>query len=370
MSWQEEAHRRAKAMKAGNKFKLTEGQNTFRVLPNLRAVLAYKKMEKKNWTKACSAFPPFVEFLAHREVGPDKKFVRSGKNIYGRQGKCWITDLLIPRLDRSPSASDRAAAKAMQPQEQYVIQVAWLDKDNEWLGPGFFYVPAPLRPHIMTLLGNLDGRLYDHPKKSKNITINRTGMGMKDTKYGTIILDEDPSVVPHDIVCKVKSFTEVAIEYSEATQKDAWGDDLPDVDEPEDNAPPRRRKKKSRSQPEPEEEDDYEDEDEGVADDEEEDDTEDSDDDDSDSEGEADSDSDDEEEEEEEDEGEEDGVDDLDDDDEEPPPITKKKSNKGRHLAKGKAKTRGGRAIGKKSKPTKKKKQDSGYLDDDDDLPF
>ncbi len=368
MSWQEEAHRRAKAMKAGNKFKLTEGQNTFRVLPNLRAVLAYNKMEKKNWTKACSAFPPFVEFMAHREVGPDKKFIRSGKDMYGR-GKCWITDLLIPRLERSPSASDRAAAKAMQPQEQYVIQVAWLDKDNEWLGPGFFYVPSPLRPHIATLLGNLDGRLYDHPKKSKNITINRTGMGMRDTKYGTIMLDEDSSVVPHEIVCKVKSFTEVAPEYSEATHKEAWGDDLPDVDEPEDEAPPRRRKKKSRPQPEPEEEDDYEDDDEGAADDEEDDDTEDSDEDDSDSEGEADSDSDDEEEDEEE----EDGMDDLDEDDEEDdedPPPAKKKSNKGRHLAKGKAKTHGGRAIGKKSKPAKKKKQDSGYLDDDDDVPF
>lgn len=367
MSWQEEAHRRAKAMKAGNKFKLTEGDNTFRVLPNLRAVLAYNKMEKKNWTKACSAFPPFVEFLAHREVGPDKKFIRSGKDMYGR-GKCWITDLLLPRLERSPSASDRAAAKAMQPQEQYVIQVAWLDKDNEWLGPGFFYVPGPLRPDIMALLGNLDGRLYDHPKKSKNITINRTGTGMRDTKYGPLLLDEDPSVVPHEIVCKVKSFTEVAPEYSESTQKDAWGDDLPDVDGPEDEAPPRRRKNTLKPKPAPEEEDDYEDEDEGVADDED-DDTEDSDENDSDSEGEADSDSVDEEE----DEGEDDGVDDLaedDDEDGEEPPPAKKKSNKGRHLAKGKAKTSGGRAIGKKSKPAKKKKQDSGYLDDDDDIPF
>ena len=367
MSWQEEAHRRAKSMKAGNKFKLTEGQNTFRVLPNLRAVLAYKKMEKKNWTKACSAFPPFVEFLAYREVGPDKKFIKSGRDVYG-QGKCWISDVLLPRLEQSRSSSDRAAAKAMQPQEQYVIQVAWLDNDNEWQGPGFFYVPAPLRPHIMSLLGNLDGRLYDHPKKSKNITINRTGTGMRDTKYGTIMLDEDPSVVPHELVFKVESFTKVAPEYSEIIQKEAWGDDLPDVDEPEDEAPPRRRKKTAKPQPVSEEEDD-EDEDEGAGDNEEDDDTEDSDEDDSDTEGAADSDSDDEEE----DEGEEDGLDDLDEDDEEDgeePPPAKKKSNKGKRLAKGKAKTRGGRAISKKSKPPKGKRQDSGYIDDDDDVPF
>lgn len=266
MSWQENARKRAKAMQTGSKFKLTEGQNTFRILPNRSAVLRFKK--EKNWKKACAAYPPFIEFVSHRDVGPDKKFIRSGKDVDGL-GKCWITDVLIPRLERSRSGSDKAAAKAMRPQEQFIIQVAWIDSEGEWQGPGFFYVPSPLRPHIMDLLGNLAGRQYDHPKKSKNITINRKGTGMRDTKYGMLVLDEEGSKVPLDIVRKVKAFSEVASEYSEAAQKEAWGDDLPDIDD-DDNDPdtasdlddnedePKKDKKKDKKnkKPKPESEDD------------------------------------------------------------------------------------------------------------------
>ncbi|KKM79051.1 hypothetical protein LCGC14_1353790 [marine sediment metagenome] len=251
MTWQEKAHRRAGAMKVGNRFKLVEGENIFRVLPNRSAVLKFK--EVKNWRKACASFPPFVEFRAHRDVGPDKKFIISGRDVDG-EGKCWITDILIPKLEKSPSKSDKAMAKAMAPQDQYIIQVAWQDRDGNWQGPGFFYVPSPLRPHIMELLGNLKGRQYDHPKESKNIAIVRTGTGMRDTKYGPLVLDEDASVVPIEIIRKVKAFSEVAPEYSESAQREAWGDDLPDVDEEEpdvndteeeeEEAPPKRKTKK------------------------------------------------------------------------------------------------------------------------------
>ncbi len=345
MTWQEKAHRRANAMKTGSRFKLVEGDNTFRILPNRSAVLEFKTV--KNWRKACAGFPPFIEFLAHRDVGPDKKFIRSGRDVDG-DGECWITGVLIPRLEQSSSKSDKSIAKAMAPQEQYIVQVAWLDREGNWQGPGFFYVPGPLRPAIMELLGNLKGRQYDHPKKGKNMTINRTGTGMRDTKYGTLILDEDASEVPIEIIRKVKAFSEVAPEYSETTQQEAWGDDLPDVDEDVENDGdtgydeeeeevllPKRKRKKRKPEPEPEEEEEDEEETEQED-----------------------------EEIEPEDDDDDDGMDDLGDDEddeeeeeEEPPPLKRKSRKKAaKKVTKGKK--------GKRAKKT----AESSY--EDDDIPF
>ena len=96
-SWKTEAQERVKEQKAGASFKLAEGDNLFRILPNPKG----------------PRFSPFIEFRIHRDVGPDKRFVACGKDIRG-EGKCWLCDKKIPELQSSESSKKRLMAENMQ----------------------------------------------------------------------------------------------------------------------------------------------------------------------------------------------------------------------------------------------------------------
>ncbi len=284
-NWKDEAKGRMKQLAQGKTFKLKEGVNQLRLLPNRDAVLEYIKLKKKNgkasWKAVCEKHAPFIEFVACRDVGPDKKFIRSGKEP-GGGGKCWIVDKLIPSLEQSKSKDDRSKAKAMAPQEQFIVQVAARDSDGEWSGPYFFYVPNPLRPGLLQKIVS-PTRQYDNPVKGYVVTITRTGTGKFDTKYSAVEPDDEPTPTPGSILKKVKPFSEVCPAYNEKDQKDAWGDELPDASDGEDEdgfqseddddldtveeTPKRKRKRKRKTKPapEPELEDDDDDDDDDDA---------------------------------------------------------------------------------------------------------
>lgn len=317
-------------------FKLSEGPNTIRVLP----------------TPESSTTPAlYYEYLVHRDVGPKKRLQVCGKTMAGK-GKDWLCDKKIP--DLLERGKDQTAAN-LKPKEQMVVQVAVIDDDGEWTGPFIWYVPTgkekSLSYRILQLLSSKK-RDYADAKRGYNFTIERTGTGQTDTRYGSPEPDDESSKVPKSILAKLKPFSEVLTPYSELDQKAAWlgkdRDELEaesDEDEDDDDMAMKenKKKKKKREEEDEEEVDETEDEDEEENEDEDEDDEPKSKkkskkkkkDDDEDEEDEDESDDDDEDEESDDDE-------DEDDEDEKP----KKK---------------------KKGKPSKKKKKDDDDEDEDED---
>jgi hypothetical protein len=199
-------------------------------------------------------YAPYYEYLVHREVGPDKKYVRCGKELDdngNRTGECWLCDEVIPKLERSGSRAKKAIAANLKPREQFVVQVGEYDPEEEKLiGPLMWYVPTggakSLSVAIMGLLAT-SKRRYDDPRKGYNLNIERTGTGPKDTRYGTIEADEERSKVPSSIINAIKPFDEAIREYAEDEQRAAYyGEkerDFADDDEEEEVATKKKSKK-------------------------------------------------------------------------------------------------------------------------------
>jgi hypothetical protein len=207
--WKQKMQERAKEKASGKSFKLPEGDTTFRVLPNANG------MDKS----------PLYEFMVHREVGPKGRLVRCGKSLTGK-GRCWLCDVMIPKLRDSGNSIKRKKAEEMVAKENMAAQVAVMNtKTGKLSGPLLFYVPTgganAFGTKLMTLLAR-DGRSYEHPKKGKNLTVNRTGTGMKDTRYGPIEMDDEPSVVPSEIIEKLKPFNELVSAYDEEFMKNTF----------------------------------------------------------------------------------------------------------------------------------------------------
>src|ERR1044071_635347 len=115
MSWKDEGKERVAQKKESKTFKLAEGPICVRVCPKAEG----------------SDSPPYIEVMMHREVGPNKRSVRCGKEVGSKDGECWICDTLIPKLRKSNKASSRELAKKLEPKEQFICQVAWLDQRSE-----------------------------------------------------------------------------------------------------------------------------------------------------------------------------------------------------------------------------------------------
>ncbi len=101
VDYKERARKRAEERKQSVWYKLSEGDNTFRMLPTPEG-----KESQPVWT----------EYSIHREVGPKKMQVRCGKDIEG-EGDCWLCDIKIPKLldagnDARATALDQLADTA------------------------------------------------------------------------------------------------------------------------------------------------------------------------------------------------------------------------------------------------------------------
>src|ERR1035437_5964180 len=207
--WQEEAAQRLREKQSKGRFKLPEGETTIRILPRIGS--------KKSQT-------PFFEYLVHREVGPNKRFVRCGKTMHG-DGDCWLCDKKIPDLQGGDSAKQKRAS-SLQAKEQFVVQVATVDPDSgKMQGPFLWAVPTGgARSLSARLLGVLKStkRDYVDAVKGYNLTIERTGMTMTDTVYGQPTPDEESSQVSEKILNRAKPFSEYVPSYSEEQQKAAY----------------------------------------------------------------------------------------------------------------------------------------------------
>lgn len=209
--WRKEADTRYKEKSAGSRFKLKEGENTIRILP--------RKTAEGKFGGA-----PFYEYFQHKEVGPNQRFLTCGKNIRG-QGKCWLCDEQIPKLKQSNKPAFLARAAGLEPAEQFVVQVAILDEEGKFRGPSLWSISSGSRRSLSTqLLGVLRSTKRDYVslKKGYNLNIERTGTGFRDTRYGAIIPDTDPTEVPLAVVQKMKTLEELIPAYSAQEQQAAY----------------------------------------------------------------------------------------------------------------------------------------------------
>ncbi len=243
MGWREDARKEVKKIMAGGKFKLKEGENTFRVLPNRNGL----------------DNAPYIIIMQHGDVGPDKRLVNCGKDTDG-DGPCWLCDRVIPQLAKSQKKTLRDKAEAMRAKRQMIMQVATVN-GGDWDGPFLWYVSTGGAKSLSTKMQNRLSStrvFYDHPIKGRNLTINRVGTGMKDTSYGAPEPDEGRTTVPKEILRKLKRFEEIIPEYDPAIQKAMFeGKELPrrETKAAEEEAPKAtRRRTKPKPEPEVEEE--------------------------------------------------------------------------------------------------------------------
>jgi hypothetical protein len=214
----------------GKRFKLPEGDTTFRVLPNAADIAA----------------PEFVEYGMHSEVGPRKAFLRCGKAKSGK-GTCWLCDSMIPKLQQSGKAVHAQVADRIQRKDIFAVQIAYLDPTTDrWIGPVLWETPNRVANELLNIMQR---RNISDPEKGYNLTISRTGTGMKDTRYLPIDKEDDPSEVEEAIMSKLKPFREVVRKYDEAAMKAAYyGHEQEDASEteahPAEEAPAPVRSKK------------------------------------------------------------------------------------------------------------------------------
>jgi hypothetical protein len=230
--WQQEAAERFKEQSKGGRFKLVEGENTIRFLPRIGS---------KNSTT------PFMEYQVHREVGPNKRFVRCGHTMRG-DGECWLCDEKIPELANSKNPQKEKRAVLLEAQKMFCFQVATIDADSsKWQGPYFWAIAAgggrALSTRILGVLKNTKREWID-PEEGYNLTIERTGTGKTDTIYGQLIADDEPSKLPDKILAAAKPFSTHIPAYSEEQQKAAYfGEDADAATEDEERGGGRAKKK-------------------------------------------------------------------------------------------------------------------------------
>ena len=248
------AKKRAEDMTATNWYKLKGGQgeaidNTFRILRTPPT-----KKHKLPW----------IDYAIHREVGPNKKTVRCGRDPVSHKGECYLCDVYIPKLKKQGRDS---TATLLAARPVFLVQVAEVkfkeDGSMIFRGPFLFTPNKNIASKLLSdvISGGRGKRDYLDPENGYNITIPRIGTGFKDTSYGVMQVDPESSTVPESILKKLKPFEELEEiqAYSEAKQKAALqGGEAPTGDD----ETPRRAKKVAVDEDEDEDADVPEDEDE------------------------------------------------------------------------------------------------------------
>ncbi len=255
MDYKDRARKRAAERTDGAYLKLKEGETTFRILPT---------------PESDSSDGMFMEYAMHRDVGPKKEGVRCGKSVPEGVGRCYLCDVVIPKLR---AKGNETRAKAIEARDVFLVQVAKVNDDGTMTGPKLFTPSKTVADQIMGTIFGSKKRDYADPKRGYNLTISRTGTGKNDTRYGIIEPDEDASPVPSALIKKLKPFSELKelLAYDESKQKAAYsGQDTVEDDEEDDEPVSKPRTGKNRPAPvvEDEDEDEVEDADEEEEDDE------------------------------------------------------------------------------------------------------
>lgn len=221
-SWKKNADRRYKEKATSTRFKLVVGDNSVRILP--------RKNPNGKFGGA-----PFAEYATHMNVGPNERFLTCGKDERG-DGKCWLCDVQIPKLQKSGKDALVLRASKIAPMPQFAVQITTVDEDGHFRAPQIWEMKSGGSRMLSTqILGVLRSTKRDYISFANgyNLNIERTGTGMKDTRYGAIIPDMEPTAVPRSVAEKMKTFEELIRKYSESEQQTAYfGREMDEPEEP------------------------------------------------------------------------------------------------------------------------------------------
>ena len=267
-NWREAARDRLREKKIGSWFKLAEGDNVIRILPN---ALDKKKQPPKR---------VFKEYNVHWNVGPNGKKCTCGIDLKTGEGDCYLCKK-VAKLAKSKSRSDRKQADSMKQTPEMAMQIATIPQGSKkMVGPTLWQLREgssadSIDSKILQVIGDRK-RIVSDPRKGYNFTVERIGQ-MKRTKYMPPVLDDEPSEVPAAILKKLKPFEELIPEYNEEWQKKCYygrekEEDKRDDDDEEDERTMRKKSKSKKSRDEDEDIDDEEQEDDDDVDDDDEDD--------------------------------------------------------------------------------------------------
>jgi len=224
MSWKDNYKRRSKELTSGGRFKVVDGENDMRIMPNKLCWDAKRKV----WDT--TKFPPSEEVRMHYSVGPDKRAQICGKKLnYDSlvwEGKCWLCDQKIPELSRHPSKAQMV--EDMSATDQLLLQVAPIS-NGAMLAPKPFWISSRrLHRELLNALWS-SKRSYDSPTKGHNITITVTGTGMQ--KEFKLDWEDEPSKVAPNILAGIKPFSEIIGKYNEAAQRAAFAGESVEAEE-------------------------------------------------------------------------------------------------------------------------------------------
>jgi hypothetical protein len=197
MDKREAIKQRLKERTTSKRFKLPEGDTTFRVLPNAKGLDKFA----------------FVEYAMHSNVGARKAYLRCGDKKAG-EGNCWLCTK-VAELGESKKSAAREAADKMKRKEACAVQIAYVS-DGKWIGPVLWEMPVSIANKLMGIMSRKE---VENPEKGYNITISRVGTGMTDTRYGDMDRDDEPSAAPAKVLAALQPFGEVVRKYDEALQK-------------------------------------------------------------------------------------------------------------------------------------------------------
>ena len=240
------ARQRAEERQQSSWFKLKEGDNTFRIL-------------RTPPTKTVKT--SFFEYSVHRDVGPKKVTVRCGIDPVSGEGDCWLCKVKIPGLRKKGMES---RANALMPKPNFLVQVAKVDdKTGKMTGPFLFTPAKTVADQLLASIFGSKKRSYTDPVNGYNISINRTGTGKNDTRYGILEPDAEPSKVAKAVLDKLKPFEDLkeVPAYSADKQQAAYnGRDVVEQDDDKEHKTVRPTKRAAAPDPD-EDEDDVEEDD-------------------------------------------------------------------------------------------------------------
>src|SRR5579872_235398 len=111
------------------------GDNCFRILPTPAS-----KKTGELW----------YEYSIHRDVGPQKKLVRCGKDPVFGEGACWICDRLIPSLKKQGKEKRATALATQQTAMIQVAKVVMEDDEPKFEGPLLFQPSGGVFRQLLT----------------------------------------------------------------------------------------------------------------------------------------------------------------------------------------------------------------------------
>ncbi len=206
--WKEALRKEREQEEAYSSAKLVDGENVIRLLPDPRG----------------SNYPPYLDFLQHKNVGPDDKMAICGKDVYDPdRGECWLCDQ-IPKLLASKNAQLRERAGKLKPSRQTIFAIALLSSDGRYTGPFVWFASTGGRRALASKVKGLllsDRRQYEHPQKGYNFVLRKSGSGMR-TSYEGPETDEESTPITKELFQALQPLDEVAPQYDEKFQRELY----------------------------------------------------------------------------------------------------------------------------------------------------